>query len=211
MLLKEQLSEALQKGNTPEVKRLSEEAINGGIEASLILDGLLEGMGVVGRRFKANEIFVPEVLIAARALNAGLEVIRPALTASGVKPVGKALIGTVEGDLHDIGKNLVKMMMVGVGIEVIDLGVDIKAQQFVDAAIEHDVRIICMSALLTTTMNNMKKVIDELEQRDVRKRFIVMVGGAPLNAAFAEQIGADYYSADAQTAAEIAQSLLKND
>ena len=209
MLLKEQLSEALQKGNTPEVKRLSEEAINAGIEASLILDGLLEGMGVVGRRFKANEIFVPEVLIAARALNAGLEVIRPALTASGVKPVGKALIGTVEGDLHDIGKNLVKMMMVGVGIEVIDLGVDIKAPQFVDAAIEHDVRIICMSALLTTTMNNMKKVIDELEQRGVRDRFIVMVGGAPLNATFAEQIGADYYSADAQTAAEIAQSLFK--
>ncbi len=207
----EKISEAVQGGQAPEVKQHVQQAIDEGNDVNDVLDALLDGMSIIGKKFKNNEIFVPEVLIAARALNGGLDIVKPILTKSGIEPKGKAIIGTVEGDLHDIGKNLVKMMLVGAGLEITDLGVDVPAERFVEEAIEKNVQIICISALLTTTMDKMKEIIDVLENRGVRDQFTVMVGGAPVNAEFAEKIGADYYAADAATAAEIAQKLHQED
>lgn len=207
MSLHEKLSLAVQKGNAQEVKDLADQAVAEGTEVESILDAMLAGMSVVGQKFKRNEIFVPEVLISARALNGGLHIVKPLLTESGVKPKGKAIIGTVEGDLHDIGKNLVKMMLVGAGLEVMDLGVDVPAAKFIDAAVENNVDVICISALLTTTMDKMREILDLLRERGLRDRFTVMVGGAPVNTEFAEKIGADHYAADAATAAEIAHNI----
>lgn len=202
------ISELLQKGNMPEVVRLCNVAVEEGTSASDILDALLSGMGVIGEKFKNNEVFVPEVLIAARAMNGGLDVIRPLLEEEGVEAVGKVAIGTVKGDLHDIGKNLVSMMMTGAGFEVVDLGVDVSAEKFITALEEQEVDIICMSALLTTTMTNMKAVIEALEEKGLRDKVKVMVGGAPVTDQFAAEIGADKYTPDAATAAEEAKKLV---
>ena len=163
-------------------------------------------MMIIGEKFKNNEVFVPEVLVAARAMNAGITILEPKLVEVGNEPVGKAVIGTVKGDLHDIGKNLVVMMFKGAGFEVHDVGVDVDADTFIAKAEEVNADVICMSALLTTTMPNMKTVIDALVEQGKRDKYIVMVGGAPVNQAFADQIGADYYTADAATAAETAKA-----
>jgi len=202
------ISEFLQKGNMPEVIKLCKEAIEDGMTASDILDSLLNGMGIIGGKFKNNEVFVPEVLIAARAMNGGLGVIRPLLVSEGVKSIGKVVIGTVKGDLHDIGKNLVSMMMVGSGFEVIDLGVDVSPEKYIAAVEEHHADIVCMSALLTTTMTNMKAVITALEEKGLRDQVKVMIGGAPVTDKFAAEIGADKYTADAASAAEEAKKLV---
>lgn len=203
-----EINELLQKGNMPEVIRLCHVAIEEGSTASEILETLLDGMSIVGEKFKKNEVFVPEVLIAARAMNGGLDVIRPLLEAQGVEPIGKVIIGTVKGDLHDIGKNLVGMMMTGAGFEVIDLGVDVSPEKYIAAVEENDAEIICMSALLTTTMTNMKAVIKAIEEKGLRDTVKVMVGGAPVTAQFAKEIGADKYTTDAASAAEEAKKLL---
>ncbi len=204
----EQISELLQKGNMPEVVRLCQEAVHSGAPASEILEALLSGMSVIGGKFKRNEVFVPEVLIAARAMNGGLDVIKPLLASEGVQSIGKVVIGTVKGDLHDIGKNLVAMMLTGAGLEVIDLGVDVSAEKYVEAIEEHEADIVCMSALLTTTMTYMKTVLEAINERGIRDKVKVMVGGAPVTDEYALEIGADKYTADAATAAEEAKILL---
>ncbi|MFD3158082.1 corrinoid protein [Haloimpatiens sp. FM7330] len=204
-----QISELLQKGNAPKVKELVQESLENGVAPQEILNnGLLAGMNVIGDRFKRNEAYVPEVLIAARAMNIGMKVLEPALMSEGVKSIGKVLIGTVKGDLHDIGKNLVIMMMKGAGLEVVDLGVDVPAEKFVERAVEENADIVAMSALLTTTMGQMEEVINEFERKGVKDKFKFMVGGAPINDNFAKQVGADYYTPDAATAAEVARSIV---
>ena len=170
--------EKLQKGKAKEVSALVEQALNEGVKAEDILnDGLVAGMNVVGEKFRNNEVFVPEVLVAARAMNAGLKVLKPSLQVEGVEPLGKAVICTVKGDMHDIGKNLVKMMIEGQGIECIDLGVDVEPQKVVDAVIESGAKVVCLSALLTTTMMGQKDVIDALKAANIRDKVKVMVGG----------------------------------
>ena len=206
MSIIQEISEFLQKGRAKNVKTLVQQALDEGIDAKEILnDGLLDGMMIVGGKFKRNEVFVPEVLVAARAMNAGMEVLAPKLVEMGNEPVGKAVIGTVKGDLHDIGKNLVAMMYKGAGFEVIDLGVDVEPETFVAKAEEVGADVIGMSALLTTTMPNMKGAIELLNEKGIRDKYIVMIGGAPITESFAEEIGADYYTADAATAAEVAK------
>ena len=198
-----QISEQLQKGKAKVVKQLVQEAIDAGISAQEILEkGLIAGMNVVGEKFRNNEIFVPEVLVAARALNMGSALLKPLLAADGVKASGKVCIGTVQGDLHDIGKNLVKMMMEGKGLEVIDLGTDVSAETFVNTAIEQDCQIICCSALLTTTMPVMEDVVKAAEAAGIRSKVKIMIGGAPVTAEFCQQIGADAYTPDAASAAD---------
>ena len=203
-----QISELLQKGNLPQVVALSQECVDEKVPVQEILDALLSGMGVIGVRFKNNEVFVPEVLIAARAMNGGLEVIKPLLAEEGVESVGKVVIGTVKGDLHDIGKNLVAMMMTGAGFEVIDLGVDVSADKYISALEENNADILCMSALLTTTMTYMKEVISALEEKGLRDKVKIMIGGAPVTENYANEIGADKYTADAATAANEAKLLI---
>lgn len=206
MELIQEISEFLQKGRAKNVRELVQQALGEGADPQEILsEGLLAGMSIVGAKFRTNEIFVPEVLVAARAMNAGLAVLEPTLAKAGTRPVGKAVIGTVKGDLHDIGKNLVAMMLRGAGFEIHDLGVDVDAETFIEHAEQIQADIICMSALLTTTMTNMKEVIDGLETRKIRSKYIVMVGGAPVNESFAREIGADYYTPDAATASEVAR------
>ena len=201
-----EISEMLQKGKAKIVKQMVQEALDEGQDPKAILnEGLLSGMMVIGAKFKNNEVFVPEVLVAARAMNAGLSILEPKLVEVGNEPVGKAVIGTVKGDLHDIGKNLVAMMLKGAGFEVFDVGVDVEADTFIEKAEEVGANIICMSALLTTTMPNMQKCVDELNAKGLRDKYIVMVGGAPVNDSFAQQIGADYYTPDAATCAEVAK------
>ncbi len=207
MELLEQISERLQKGKAKEVKQLVQQAIDQGIAAQTILEeGLLSGMSVIGEKFKKNEVFVPEVLVAARAMNQGAALLKPLLAADGVKANGKVCIGTVKGDLHDIGKNLVKMMMEGKGLEVVDLGTDVAPETFVQTAIEQNCRVICCSALLTTTMSVMEDVVKAAEAAQIRDRVKIMVGGAPVTDAFCKQIGADAYTPDAATAADVAAS-----
>jgi len=204
MMLNE-ISEYLQKGKAKIVKEMVQTALNEGAEPAAILnEGLLAGMNVIGEKFKNNEIYVPEVLVAARAMNMGLAVLKPHLISSGVKAAGKVCIGTVQGDLHDIGKNLVKMMMEGKGLEIVDLGVDVSAETFVNTAKEQGCQIICCSALLTTTMDVMRDVIKAAEEAGIRNQVKIMVGGAPVTEAFAKEIGADAYTPDAATAAEMA-------
>lgn len=210
MELLEQISEALQKGKAKEVKAMVQQAIDEGIDPAAILnEGLLAGMNEVGIKFKNNEIYVPDVLIAARAMKAGMEILRPLLVAEGVKAKGKVVIGTVKGDLHDIGKNLVAMMMEGQGLEVIDLGTDVPAEKFIEAVIENNAEIIACSALLTTTMGEMKNVVEAAKEAGIRDKVIIMVGGAPVNETFAKSIGADLYAPDAASAAEEAVAALK--
>lgn len=206
----EEISEFLQKGRAKNVKKLVEQALSEGIDAKEILnEGLLSGMMIVGGKFKRNEVFVPEVLVAARAMNAGVAILEPYLVEAGNEPIGKAVIGTVKGDLHDIGKNLVGMMLKAAGFEVIDLGTDVSAEAFVDKAEEVGADVIGMSALLTTTMPNMKTVVDVLQERGIREKYVVMIGGAPVTDSFAAQIGADFYTADATSAAETAKAAVE--
>ena len=198
-----EISLQLQAGKAKIVKNLVQQALDEGIPAKTILEeGLLSGMAVVGEKFKNNEIFVPEVLVAARAMNMGTALLKDKLAESGVKAKGKACIGTVKGDLHDIGKNLVKMMMESKGLEVIDLGVDVSPELFVQTAKEQNCQIICCSALLTTTMVVMSDVVKELEKNGMRDSVKVMIGGAPVTEAFCKQIGADAYTPDAASAAD---------
>lgn len=200
-----QISENLQKGKAKIVKQLVQEAIDAGVSAQEILEkGLIAGMNVVGEKFRNNEIFVPEVLVAARALNMGSALLKPLLAADGVKASGRVCIGTVQGDLHDIGKNLVKMMMEGKGLEVIDLGTDVAPETFVKTAVEQDCQIICCSALLTTTMPVMADVVKAAEAAGIREKVKIMIGGAPVSDEFRAQIGADAYTPDAASAADAA-------
>lgn len=204
-----QICDLLQRGRVKDVKKLVEEALEAGMDPKVILnEGLLEGMSIIGGKFKRDEIFVPEVLVAARAMTAGLSVLEPKLVEVGNEPVGKAVVGTVKGDLHDIGKNLVAVMLKGAGFEVVDLGTDVDPEEYVDKAEETGADIIAMSALLTTTMPEMKTVIEVLEEKGLRDKYIVMVGGAPVTANYAEQIGADYFTEDAGSAAEVAKRVV---
>ncbi|WP_373164352.1 corrinoid protein [Agathobaculum sp. Marseille-P7918] len=208
MSILSEISSWLQQGRAPKVKASVQQALDEGIPAGEILEqGLLDGMNVIGQKFKNNEVFVPEVLIAARAMTKGVEVLRPYLVADGVEEKGTVVIGTVKGDLHDIGKNLVRMMMEGKGLKVIDLGVDVPAERFLDAARENDAKIIACSALLTTTMGEMRSVVEAVEASELRDKVKVMIGGAPITQAFCDQIGADNYTPDAASAAEVALSL----
>ena len=204
------ISENLQKGKAKVVKELVQQAIDQGIPAQQILDeGLLSGMNVVGEKFKNNEVFVPEVLVAARAMNMGASLLKPLLAESGLKASGRVCIGTVKGDLHDIGKNLVKMMMEGKGLEVIDLGTDVAPETFVETAQKENCSVICCSALLTTTMGVMGDVVKAAEAAGIRDHVKIMVGGAPVTEAFCQQINADKYTPDAATAADVAVELCK--
>ena len=203
----DEISALLQKGRPCELSALVQEELADGTAANDILTkALIPGMSAVGERFKKNEIFVPEVLITARAMNAALNILKPVLAQAGVEPIGKAVICTVKGDLHDIGKNLVKMMIEGTGISVIDLGIDCPPERVVEAVKEYKPDIVCLSALLTTTMVNQKATIDALKEAGLRDQVKVMVGGAPVTQAFADEIGADAYTPDAATAAEVARS-----
>ena len=205
MSILSEISENLQKGKAKIVKELIKQAIDEGIPAQDILEqGLLAGMDAVGGKIKKNEVFVPEVLVAARAMNMGSELLKPLLAESGVEAIGRVCIGTVKGDLHDIGKNLVKMMMEGKGLEVVDLGTDVKPETYVKTAIDQNCQIICCSALLTTTMPVMGEVVKEAEKAGIRHKVKIMVGGAPVTETFCRQIGADKYTADAASAADAA-------
>lgn len=211
MIILSEISENLQKGKAKIVKEMVQAAIDEGASpADILNEGLLSGMNVVGEKFKNNEIYVPEVLVAARAMNMGTQVLKPYLLASGVTATGKVCIGTVQGDLHDIGKNLVKMMLEGKGLEVVDLGVDVPAEKFVETAIAENCQIICCSALLTTTMSVMKDVVKAAEAAGVRDQIKIMVGGAPVNEEYCREIGADCYTPDAASAANAAAEFCKN-
>ena len=199
----QEISQQLQAGKAKIVKTLVQQAIAEGYPAQQILEeGLLSGMNIIGVKFKNNEVFVPEVLVSARAMNQGAALLKPLLAQDGVKASGCICIGTVQGDLHDIGKNLVKMMMEAKGLEVIDLGTDVAPDTFISTAIENDCQIICCSALLTTTMGVMGEVVKAAEAAGVRDKVKIMVGGAPITEEFCRQIGADAYTPDATSAAE---------
>lgn len=203
------LSLAVQKGRAKDVEALIAQGLAEDFTAQQLLeDGLLTGMNLLGVRFKNNEVFVPEVLIAARALNKGTLLLKTQLVEEGVKPIGTVVIGTVQGDLHDIGKNLVRMMLEGSGFQVIDLGVDVAPETFVEAVREHKPQIVALSALLTTTMGSQRGVIEALEGAGLRGAVKVMIGGAPITEAYANEIGADAYTADAASAAQMAKSLV---
>ena len=202
------LAEGVIGGKADEVKKLTEEVIAEGVAPKQILDeGLIAGMNVVGTKFKEGEFYVPEVLIAARAMHAGMDILKPKLVEAGVEPIAKFAIATVKGDLHDIGKNLVSMMLQGAGFEVNDLGVDASAEKFVQAAKE-GAKFIGLSALLTTTMPSMKEVIEELKKAGVRDKVKVLIGGAPLTQEYADEIGADGYAPDAASGVDVAKGLL---
>ena len=210
MELLREISENLQKGKSKVVKTLVEQAVAEGISPEQILnEGLLDGMSVVGEKFKNNEIYVPEVLVAARAMNMGTQIIKPLLAANGVSATGKVCIGTVQGDLHDIGKNLVKMMMEGKGLEVVDLGTDVAPETFVQTAIEQNCQVICCSALLTTTMSVMEAVVKKAEEAGIRDKVKIMIGGAPVSDEYCRKIGADCYTVDAASAADAAVAFCK--
>ena len=201
------ISEALQKGKADEVKTLVTQALEEKVDAKKVLEeGLIAGMDIIGGRFKRNEIYIPEVLIAARAMHAGMSILEPILAESGVKMIGKVAIGTVKGDLHDIGKNLVAMMYKGAGFDVEDLGVDVPAEKFV-AASDGGADIVGLSALLTTTMVQMKGVIESLKEKGSKAK--TLIGGAPVTQNYCDEIGANGYAADAATAVEVGKALIK--
>lgn len=203
MSILNEISQNLQQGKAKVVKELVQKAIDDGVGIKEILEeGLLAGMDVIGNKFKNNEVYVPDVLIAARAMNAGSELLKPLLASSGIKAKGKVVLGTVKGDLHDIGKNLVRMMMEGKGLEVIDLGIDVPAYKFIEKAKETEAQIIALSALLTTTMMEMKSVVEAIKEAGIREKVTIMVGGAPVTHSFCKSIGADIYAPDAASAAE---------
>jgi 5-methyltetrahydrofolate--homocysteine methyltransferase len=203
-----QIAEQLQRGEDERVGELTREAIRRGLAPQAILDGgLIAGMNAVGEKFRDHEIFLPDVLLAARAMNAGMEELRPLLARDGVPTVGRVVIGTVQGDLHDIGKNLVAVMLKGAGLEVIDLGNDVPPARFVEAAAESGATVVGMSALLTTTMPVMGKVVTLLRERGLAGKVKTIVGGAPVSADFARQIGADAYAFDGASAVDRVKAL----
>ena len=202
----EDLGVSIKKGKRKDAKRLTQEAVDAGTSPQEILDALTVSMDEIGVRFRANEIFVPEVLIAARSMKMAMEVLEPVLLSAGIEPEHKVIVGTVKGDLHDIGKNLVVMMLKGANFEVIDLGIDVPAEKFVETAKAEGVDIVCLSALLTTTMPAMKEAIEAAKGEGLSTKF--MVGGAPVTQEFADEIGADGYAADAASAVEVARKLL---
>ena len=205
MELLEEISAYLQAGKAKIVKEKVQAAIDAGLPVTQILnDGLMAGMSVIGEKFKNNEVFVPEVLVAARAMNKGVELLKPLLAQSGATSAGKAVLGTVKGDLHDIGKNLVKMMLESKGIEVIDLGADVPPEDFTKAASDEHCQLICCSALRTTARGVMKDVVEAAKTAGIREQVTIMVGGAPITQAFCDQIGADIYTPDAASAADAA-------
>ena len=208
--LMQQISYHLIVGDHYEVDRLTVQALDSGFEANTILDdGLIAGMALVGIKFRDNIIFVPEVLVAARAMKSGMAHVEPILSASGIEPLGTVIMGTVKGDLHDIGKNLCIMMLRGTGFTVHDLGVDTKPEEFMDAVMEHGAQLLGMSALLTTTMPNMGKTIEAFEEFGMRDQVKIMVGGAPLTQEFADDMGSDGYGKDAMACVELAARLLE--
>ncbi|MFW5788038.1 MAG: corrinoid protein [Halanaerobiaceae bacterium] len=205
----QKLNEDLKAGDVDAVKEGIQQALDEGYEPKEVLyDGLLDALEEIGEKFSNNEVFVPEVLIAARAMNAGTEMLKPKLLETGVESRGTMVIGTVEGDLHDIGKNLVKMMVEGAGFDVIDLGTDVSSEEFVKAVEENDADILAMSALLTTTMTKMEDVIEKVKDAGLREDVYIMVGGAPITDEFAKDIGADSYSKDAGAAARKAKAIV---
>ncbi len=204
-----ELAEAIIKGKAPVAKELTEQAIAEGISPQEILnDGLVAGMSVVGQKFKANEFYVPEVLIAARAMQGAMQALKPALAETGAQPIGRVVIGTVQGDLHDIGKNLVAMMLEGAGFEIYDLGVDVTPEKFLEEARMSGATIVGMSALLTTTMPAMEKTIQHIREQADGEGIKVMIGGAPVTEEFANKIGADGYAPDAASAVDVAKTLV---
>jgi len=203
------ISENLQKGRAKVVAQLVEQALTEGLAANDILQqGLMPGMDIIATKFKNNEVYVPEVLIAARAMNMGTTLLKPHLDENSGSMIGKAVLGTVKGDLHDIGKNLVRMMLEGKGIEVIDLGVDVSAEAFVAAVKEHNADVVALSALLTTTMGEMSNTVKAIEAAGLRDKVTIMVGGAPVTDHFCKEAGADIYTADAASAAEAAKDAI---
>lgn len=210
MDLYEEISAGVQKGDAVEVKALVEKALAQDLPVDKVLNkGLIAGMNVIGERFKAMDIFIPEVLVSARAMNLGLDLIKPLLAKANVKAKGKVVIGTVRGDLHDIGKNIVAMMLRGAGYEVIDLGADVPKEKFLDNVKKEGADVVAMSALLTTTMTYMRETIEELEKAKLRAKVKVIIGGAPLSQAYAEKIKADGYAPDAALAVDLLKKLLK--
>ena len=206
----EELAVAVEKGKSKLVAGLVEEALaEGNAPIDILNKGMIDAMSVVGEKFKNNEIFVPEMLVAARAMKKGVEVLKPHLAGDASASIGKAVVGTVQGDLHDIGKNLVVLMIESAGFEVLDLGVDVPAEKFVEAASDPEVKIVGVSALLTTTMPAMKKTVAALNACPARANFKVMVGGAPITQEFADEIGADAYTADAASAASVAKAYVE--
>ena len=211
MIDKEKFHTLLAQGKMEEVKKLTDEALNHGESAETILkEGFIQSMDRIGVRFKNGEIYIPEVLIAARAMHAGMDVLKPVLSKSTTRLSKKVAIGTVKGDLHDIGKNLVAMMLEGGGFEVVDLGIDVSAEKFVEAIKNHKPQVVGMSALLTTTIREMKMTLEAMEKAGLRKEVKAIVGGAPLTEKFAREIGADGYAPDAASAVDVVTSLLKN-
>jgi len=205
----EDLSNAVISGNVAKVTELTKKAIDDGVAPTDVINrGLITGMSVVGARFKAGEMFVPEVLMAARSMNAGLDIVKPLITEGDIPSVGKVIIGTVKGDLHDIGKNLVGMMMESGGFNVVNLGVDIPPEKFAAAVKEHKPQVVALSALLTTTMLAMKDTIEVLKEEGLRNSVKVIIGGAPVTQQFADEIGADGYAPDAASATDLAKRLL---
>jgi 5-methyltetrahydrofolate--homocysteine methyltransferase len=205
----EKMAEALIAGKQDEVKKLAQEALDQGASAKQVLDqGLLAGMDVVGKRFKAGDMFIPEVLLCARCMHGAMDILRPFLSESDAAGMGTFVIGTVEGDLHDIGKNLVSMMLQGAGFKVVDLGTNITSAQFVEAVKQHKPKVLGMSALLTTTMPKMEETISALKEAGIRDQVKIMAGGAPVTQDFVNKIGADAYGANAASAVDKAKTLV---
>lgn len=209
MTIFEKIADEVQKGNSESVEALVNEALSQEIPADTIMDdGLVEGMNIISEKFKNNECFIPEVLVSAKAMTVGLGILKPLLAEKNVKPLGKVVIGTIQGDLHDIGKNIISMLLQGAGFELIDLGADVHVDRFVESAKDENADLVGMSALLTTTMLNMKTVIEGLKEAGIRESVKVIIGGAPVTQAYADQIGADGYAADAATGVDVAKKLL---
>ncbi len=209
MSILNEISELLQKGKANVVKELCQKAIDEGLDAKTVLnDGLMHGMGIIGEKFKKNEVYVPEVLIAARAMNTGIEILKPLLAEGEYISKGKVVLGTVKGDLHDIGKNLVKIMLEGKGMEVVDLGIDVPAEKFIESVKTEGAKVIACSALLTTTMTEMENIVKAAEEAGLRDQVKIMVGGAPVTDSYCKSIGADTYAPDAASAADAALELL---
>ena len=200
---------AVERGKSKKVAGLVQEALDSGATAPEILNAMIDSMTVVGDKFTKNEIFVPEMLVAARAMQKGVEVLKPLLVGDNAVSAGKMIMGTVAGDLHDIGKNLVKMMMDGAGIEMVDLGVDVPEEKFVEKAEEIGADIVCLSALLTTTMPAIETTIKAFEDKGIKDKYIFMIGGAPVSEEYAKQVHADYYTTDAAAAADVAKKVLQ--
>lgn len=209
MQVLQELANAIISGKMTDTEKLVQQALDANIPVQDVLNkGMIAGMDVVGQKFKNNEFYVPEVLIAARAMKAGMKILKPKLAESGVEPIARLALGTVKGDLHDIGKNLVAMMLEGAGFEIIDLGVDVAPEKYLAAIKEKQVKLIGMSALLTTTMLNMKATIEALKSSGLRDSVKVIIGGAPVTQSYADEIGADGYAADAATAVSVVKQLL---